>query len=77
VAVLTLFAISWFLRRDTISDPSALEYLLSFAGGGLSLLTGWLGGELVDQHAIGVNEGANLNAPSSLSARPPHGGTLA
>jgi hypothetical protein len=32
-------------------------------------VTGWLGGELVDRLGVGVDDGANLNAPSSLSSR--------
>jgi hypothetical protein len=35
----------------------------------LALFTGWLGGELVDRLGVGVDEGANLNAPSSLSGQ--------
>jgi len=31
------------------------------------LITGWLGGELVGRLGVGVDEGAHLNAPSSLS----------
>ena len=38
-------------------------------GAGLALVTGWLGGELVDRLAIGVDDGANVDAPSSLSTR--------
>jgi hypothetical protein len=30
-------------------------------------VTGWLGGELVDRLGVGVDDGANLDAPSSLS----------
>jgi hypothetical protein len=30
------------------------------------LITGWLGGEMVNRLGIGVDQGANLNAPSSL-----------
>ncbi|WP_431922139.1 hypothetical protein [Nonomuraea jabiensis] len=33
-------------------------------------VTGWLGGELVDRLGVGVDEGAHVNAPSSLSGRP-------
>jgi hypothetical protein len=42
---------------------------LSFVGGGLALFTGWLGGELVDRLAVGVDDGAHVNAPSSLRRR--------
>jgi hypothetical protein len=41
----------------------------------LALVTAWLGGELVERLGVGVDEGANLDAPSSLSGpttgRPP------
>jgi uncharacterized membrane protein len=72
VIVLLLFIGSWFLRRDLPERPEALAFVLSFAGAGLALLTGWLGGELVDRLSIGVDEGAHPNAPSSLSRRPVH-----
>jgi hypothetical protein len=63
--------VSWLLRRGPgISDPGVVPVVLSLAGGGLSMLTGWLGGELVDRLGVGVDDGANLDAPSSLSGRP-------
>ncbi len=70
VVVLLLFIGSWWLRRDAPERPETLDHLLSFAGAGLALLTGWLGGELVGRLGIGVDDGANLNAPNSLSGRP-------
>lgn len=70
VVVLALFVASWILRRDPISEPGALAVLLAFTGGGLSTVTGWLGGELVDRLGVGVEEGAHLDSPSSLSGRP-------
>ena len=33
-------------------------------------MTGWLGGELVDRLGVGVDPGAHLDAPSSLSGQP-------
>ncbi|HEX8904852.1 MAG TPA: DUF2231 domain-containing protein [Longimicrobiaceae bacterium] len=71
VAVVALFALSWLLRRSDPIHPATIALVLSFAGGGLSMLTGWLGGELVDRLGVGVDPGANLDAPSSLSHRPP------
>lgn len=71
--VLLLFIGSWMLRRH--APPGGMgvwAHLLSFAGVGLVMLTGWLGGELVDRLGVGVDEGANLDAPSSLSGRPIH-----
>jgi uncharacterized membrane protein len=66
VVVLVLFALSWWLRQDQASQPPTLAWVLSFAGAGLSLVTAWLGGELVDRLGVGVSPGAHLNARSSL-----------
>jgi uncharacterized membrane protein len=70
--VLLLFIASWLLRRDVPERPEALAFALSFAGAGLALFTGWLGGELVDRLSVGVDDGAHPNAPSSLSRRHAH-----
>jgi len=69
VIVVVLFFFSWLLRRGAPDAPAGLAYVLSFVGVGLALVTGWLGGELVDRLAVGVDDGANLDAPSSLSGR--------
>ena len=66
VIVVALFAASWVLRRDRPSDPGTIAIVLSIAAGSISAVTGWLGGELVDRLGVGVDDGANLNAPSSL-----------
>ena len=72
--VVIFFAISVYLRYANGSAlthaPTAFALVLSFAGGGLALVTGWLGGELVDRLAVGVDDGAHLDAPSSLSGKP-------
>jgi uncharacterized membrane protein len=70
VVVLALFVVSWFLRRDAPAEPGVLAFVLSLAGVALAAVTGWLGGELVDRLGVGVDRGANLDAPSSLSNRP-------
>ena len=69
VFVVLMFAASWWMRREVPATPAALALALSFAGGGLALITGWLGGELVDRLAVGVDEGAHADAPSSLTGR--------
>src|SRR5262245_42762039 len=69
VVVLLLFAAGWWLRMDSPRTPGVPALVLSFAGLGLALVTGWLGGELVDRLSVGVDEGAHLNAPSSLATR--------
>jgi uncharacterized membrane protein len=57
------------MRRAAPQDPVTMAYVLSFAGGVLALFTGWLGGELVDRLAVGVDPGAHIDAPSSLRSR--------
>jgi uncharacterized membrane protein len=67
VTVLLLFIGSWWLRRDAPEKPEMLASILSFAGAGLALVGGWLGGELVERLGVAVHEGAHLDAPSSLT----------
>jgi uncharacterized membrane protein len=69
VVVVLLFAASWWLRTGDPASAPMLAVLLGVLGGALALVTGWLGGELVNRLGIGVSEGANPNAPSSLSGR--------
>lgn len=69
VVVVLLYAASWFVRSTAPANPATLGYILAFAGGCLALFTGWLGGELVDRLAVGVDTGAHLDAPSSLTTR--------
>jgi uncharacterized membrane protein len=70
VVVVGLFAVSWGLRAQAGGWlPSGWAMVFSFAGIVLAGVTGWLGGELVDRLGVGVDDGANLNAPSSLSHR--------
>lgn len=66
VVVLLLFAGSWWLRQDAMTAPVWQAYVLSVGGVLVSGVTAWLGGELVDRLGVGVSEGANLNAPSSM-----------
>ena len=73
LVVLILFAWSWYLRYTegrVNYAPDTFCLVLAIAGAGLAVITGWLGGELVDRLGVGVDEGANLNAPSSLSGQP-------
>ena len=71
VVVVALFGVSWLVRAGQEGyEPGALGYALSFGGLVLAAVTGWLGGELVDRLGVGVDAGANVNAPSSLSGLP-------
>lgn len=70
VVIVGLYIASWGIRYG---DPGAAvggAILLSGAAVLLALVSGWLGGELVDRLGVGVDDGAHLDAPSSLSGRP-------
>ncbi len=69
--MVVLQLISWFLRLGAPAYvPSALAFILSLLGVGIILVTAWLGGELVYRLGSAVDQGANANAPSSLSGQP-------
>ena len=70
VIVTGLFFLSWLLRRGDPLNPGTGPVVLSLVAVLLALVTGWLGGELVDRLGVGVDAGAHLDAPSSLSGRP-------
>jgi len=70
VIVVTLFALSWYLRRDQPAAPPTEAVVAGLLGVALSVVTGWLGGELVGRLGVGVDDGAHLDAPSSLTAMP-------
>ena len=69
VLVIGLYGISWLMRTGNPSAPETPALAMSFLGGGLAVITGWLGGELVNRLSVGVDDGAHVNAPSSLSSR--------
>ncbi len=68
--VLSIFLGSYLLRRKDPAAPPASASLLSLLGFALAGATGWLGGEMVNRLGVGVDDGANLDAPSSLSGLP-------
>jgi uncharacterized membrane protein len=71
VLVLILFGLSWLLRSDEPAyTPSLASLVISLVAFVIAGFTGWLGGELVDRLGVGVDDGANVNAPNSLSGRP-------
>src|SRR3954447_11504648 len=70
VIVVLLFIGSWLMRKPVPTQPSTGAFTLSFISVVLALVTGWLGGELVDRLGVGVDRGAHLDAPSSLSGKP-------
>jgi len=67
VVVVLLFIASWWMRKANGELPTSGALAPSFIAVLLALVGGWLGGELVDRLGVGVDDGAELNAPSSLS----------
>ncbi len=71
VVVVLLFSAVW-LARTALPDYAPTTLLLGIEGAAIAtaLVGGWLGGELVDRLGVGVDDGAHLDAPNSLSGRP-------
>jgi uncharacterized membrane protein len=72
VFVLVLFAVSLWMRYGSAAGPgfyrpTGAALAASFVGFLLAGATGWLGGELVDRLGVGVDDGAHLDAPNSLT----------
>lgn len=71
VVVVVMFALVWLMRGNSVDAmPTTNMFLLEVVALGLGSVGGWLGGELVDRLGVGVDDGAHLDAPSSLSGRP-------
>jgi uncharacterized membrane protein len=73
LGVVSLFTLSLVLRKIdpggymNAGIPSMLPGWLAVVLAGFSA---WMGGELVETHGIGVHQGANLDAQSSLDGGP-------
>src|SRR5690349_16303515 len=71
VLVVVTFALVWLMRGDRLDNaPTSGLFALELGALMLASVAGWLGGELVDRLGVGVDDGAHLDAPSSLSRRP-------
>jgi uncharacterized membrane protein len=69
--VVILFSWSLIMRQPAPGYvPTVMAMIPSFLALAIATVTGWLGGELVDRLGIGVDPGAHMNAPSSLSDQP-------
>ncbi|MFL5726412.1 MAG: DUF2231 domain-containing protein [Chloroflexota bacterium] len=74
LVIVLLFVGSWLFRlQDHAYSPDVLPFVLGLVGVGLALGTAWLGGELVYRLRVGVDDGAHLDAPTSLSGEPARG----
>jgi uncharacterized membrane protein len=73
LVIVLLLIVSWLLRLDDHAySPAVLPFVLGVVAVGMALVTAWLGGELVYRLRVAVDDGANLDAPNSLTrdARP-------
>ena len=70
VGVMVLFFISWFLRQENPQQIGKIPILLSFLAVGIGSVAAWFGGELVSRLGVGVDDGAHLNSPNSMSGHP-------
>jgi uncharacterized membrane protein len=71
VVAVALFALNWWLRYgNETHTPRTTAFILTLLGIGIGAVSGWLGGEMVDRLGVGVDPGAHLDAPSSLSGVP-------
>ena len=80
VFVLILFAVSFWMRYNSPAvaftrEPSTVAVVIALAAFALAGATAWLGGELVDRLGVGVDDGANLDAPNSLTTDSARGDT--
>lgn len=70
VAMVLTFAAVWLDRNGTLDRlPSTTNFFIELGALGAAMVAGWLGGELVDRLAVGVDDGAHVDAPSSLTTR--------
>jgi uncharacterized membrane protein len=70
VVVVAMFAASWWIRSMAVDFlPTQTALILSYSAIILGTITAWLGGELVFRLNVGVDHGAHLDAPSSLSSK--------
>jgi uncharacterized membrane protein len=69
--VLALFVISLLARAANPAGYAMSGFgrmIWGWIGVAVALVSGWLGGELVERLGIGVDDAANPNAPSSLGS---------
>jgi uncharacterized membrane protein len=73
ILALLLFAASWYLRTDNGQDMigDSLKIPMALSGVGLIaiVISGWLGGELVFKHGVGVNPQHDTIADEAAKAR--------
>jgi uncharacterized membrane protein len=72
--VVGLFVVSLLARSQHslgYAQAAPAQMIWGWIGIALALVSGWLGGELIERLGIAVHEGANPDAPSSLGGHEP------
>jgi len=71
VVAIVGFAMVWWMRYRAVDvSPTPGLFAIEVIALAIGAVGGWLGGELVDRLGVGVDNGANLNAPNSMTDRP-------
>ena len=70
VTALLVFAGVFWMRSNSVNlAPTPRLFAMEMVALMFGALGGWLGGELVDRLGVGVDNGANLDAPNSMSGK--------
>lgn len=70
VVALSVFAgVAWTRFNSVDLAPTTMLFTVEVIALAFGSVGGWLGGELVDRLGVGVDNGANLDAPSSISGK--------
>jgi uncharacterized membrane protein len=71
IALLGFALVFWIRYNEGRPAPTAGLFTLEVIALIVVAVGGWLGGELVDRLGVGVDTGANLDAPNSLTSKRP------
>ena len=71
IAILLFLFVCWTRYGTGQLAPTTGLFAIEVIALAFGATGGWLGGELVDRLGVGVDSGANLNAPNSMSGQRP------
>jgi len=72
VTAILIFAGVFWMRFNSVDlAPTTGLFAVEVVALAFGSVGGWLGGELVDRLGVGVDNGANLDAPNSMSGNRP------
>jgi len=66
-ALLVFTAVFWMRYNSVDLAPTSRLFAIEVVALAFGAFGGWLGGELVDRLGVGVDNGANVDAPNSMS----------